>query len=83
MMNLMKWHLYFKSLEYPTNNKTLISQVQRPDDHTKDWLTLDDYKAKIIKKVEQWNNSDRILREQHGMFPEVEKTGKELYIESF
>jgi len=75
-------YLYFKSLEYPTNNKTPISQVQRPEDHPTDWLTLDDYKTKVTKKIEQWNNNDLIMSEKHGI-PADRKTGKDLYIESF
>lgn len=75
-------HIYFKSLEYPTNNKTPITQVQRPDDHPKKWLTLEDYKIKVTKKIEQWNNNDRVMSEKHGM-PSDKKTGSWLYIESF
>lgn len=75
-------YLYFKSLEFPTSNRTPITQVKRPNEHPKGWNSLEDFKTKTLEFIERWNNNNYIMSEEYNESP-IQMQPKELYIESF
>ncbi len=76
-------YFYFKSLEYPTKNKTKITQIQRPKDHLETWKTLDDFKKRLNKIYDRMRASSiTIAQRQETDVPE-QKIKSEVFIESF
>ena len=75
--------IYFKSLEYPTENEAHISQVQRPKGEDEGWQTIEDFENMLRNSIERAYNR-MVLRAER---KESEKPKKpvfsDIYIESF
>ena len=76
-------YLYFKSLEYPTINKTPISQIKRPENHPKTWRTLEDFKKRLDFFYEKRKNTSITIAQKYGTDVPDEKIKSEIYLESF
>jgi GLPGLI family protein len=76
-------YIYFKSLEYPTNNTVKISQVKRPVGHTKTWKTLDDFKARLDEIYDKMRNSSIIIAERMNSEVPEQAIKSEIFLESF
>jgi len=75
--------LYFKSLEYPTENKTNIYQVKRPKTDSKNWLNINDFETLLRNSLVKAYNGMVLRAEQKGNEKPVEPIFSEVYIESF
>lgn len=76
-------YLYFKSLEFPTKNKTRITQLKRPDDHPKNWRSLEEFKNRLDYFYNKRKNSSIIIAQKYGTDIPDEKIKSDLYLESF
>lgn len=81
--NDKEMYIYFKSIEYPTANKAIISQLKRPNDHPKTWWTKEDFKKKLDYFYEKRKNSSITLAQKYGTDVPEEKIKSEIYLESF
>lgn len=81
---LKEMYLYFKSLEYPTNNKAAISMVKRPKGQPEEWITLEDFADMLRESMEKAYNRSVLMAEQYNFDKPKEKPKmREIYIESF
>lgn len=76
-------YLYFKSLEYPTNNKTKISQVQRSENDPKGWKSIEDFEKMLRKSLVKAYNGMVLRAERNGSEKPKKPVFSEIYIESF
>lgn len=76
-------YLYFKSLEYPTDNKAVISQVQRPEGDPEGWQTIQDFEDMLRKSLVRAYNNMVLRAEKYGKDKPEKPVFKEIYIESF
>jgi len=75
--------IYFKGLEYPTDNKASIVQIKRPEDHPKNWLTLQDFKDRLDDIYEKSINSSILMAQRQGVNEPEENIKSEMLLESF
>jgi GLPGLI family protein len=78
-----KMYLYFKNLEYPTENKAAITQVQRPKGDTKGWLTIEDFERLERNSLIKAYNNMVLRAEKDGSKKPIKPVFQEIYIESF
>ncbi len=76
-------YLYFKSLEYPTKNKTAIQQVKRTTEDVKGWLTIKDFETTLRNSLTKAYNGMVLRAEKNGSDKPEKPVFKEIYIESF
>jgi GLPGLI family protein len=76
-------YLYFKSIEYPTTNKTAITQIKRLENHPKNWKTLQDFKNRLDKIYAKMKNSSITIAERLNTNVPEQKIKSEVFIESF
>lgn len=76
-------YLYFKSLEYPTDNNAAITQVQRPERDPKGWQTIEDFEDMLRKSLKKAYNGMVLRAEKNGTEKPDKPVFKEIYIESF
>jgi len=76
-------YLYFKSLEYPTKNKTRITQVNRVKSEGKAWKTIDDFEDMLRKSLIKAYNGMVLRAERNGTEKPEKPVFSEIYIESF
>lgn len=76
-------YLYFKSLEYPTDNKTLISQVKRSKNDPDGWNSIEDFEIMLRKSLVKAYNSMVLRAERNGSEKPKKPVFSEIYIESF
>ncbi len=75
--------IYFKSLEYPTNNKTPISKVQRTSNDSQGWMTIYEFKDMLVESLEKAYNKTVIMSERYGGGTPKKPVFSDVYIESF
>lgn len=75
--------LYFKSLEYPTDNKAKISQINWPKDIKENWLTLQDFKNRVEDIYEKKRDRSILIAERLGSDVPEQKIKSEVLLESF
>ncbi|MCX7546841.1 GLPGLI family protein [Xanthomarina sp. F1114] len=75
--------IYFKGLEYPTDNKASITQIKRPVDHPKNWSTLQDFKDRLDDIYEKSKNTSIIIAQKQGSNVHEQKIKSETFLESF
>ncbi len=76
-------YLYFKNVEYPTNNKAKISQVKRPEQDPRGWQSIEEYEDMLRKSLTKAYNG-MVLRAEKNRSEKPEKpVFSEIYIESF
>lgn len=76
-------YLYFKSIEYPTKSKAVISQVLSPKGSNPEWLTIKEFENLLRKSLEKAYNNTVIMSEKYGGDRPIEPKFSEVYIESF
>ena len=76
-------YLYFKNVEYPTNNKAKISQVKRAEQDPRGWQSIEEYEDMLRKSLTKAYNG-MVLRAEKNRSEKPEKpVFSEIYIESF
>lgn len=75
--------LYFKSLEYPTKNKTTIHHVKRPPEDGTEWQTIQDFETMLKNSLTKAYNGMVLRAEQNGGDKPNKPIFKDIYIESF
>lgn len=75
--------IYFKSLEFPTNNETPISKVQRTSTDSQGWMTILEFKDMLVESLERAYNKTVIMSERYGGGTPEKPVFSDVYIESF
>ncbi|WP_435138413.1 GLPGLI family protein [Formosa sp. A9] len=75
--------IYFKSLEYPTTNKTTISEVKRLETDSKDWQTIEDFENMLRNSITKAYNGMILRAEKNGSKKPEKPKFSDIYIESF
>lgn len=76
-------YIYFKSLEFPTNNQTPISNVQRTSNDSQGWMTIHEFKDMLVESLERAYNKTVIMSERYGGGTPKRPVFSDVYIESF
>lgn len=76
-------YIYFKSIEYPTENKVDITEIKRPENHYKTWNTLQDYKKRLNLIYERMRNTSITIAEKMNTDVPEQQIKSEVFIESF
>jgi GLPGLI family protein len=76
-------YLYFKSLEYPSKNKEIISQLKRLKSDSNGWQTIKDFEKMLRTSIERAHNNNIINAEKYGMKKPKKRVFSDIYIESF
>mgnify|MGYP005820024803 CR=1 FL=1 len=75
--------IYFKSLEFPTNNQTPISKVQRTPSDSQGWMNIHQFKDMLVESLEKAYNKTVIMSERYGGGTPKKPVFSDVYIESF
>lgn len=75
--------IYLKSLEFPTNNQTPISKVQRTSNDSQGWMTIHEFKDMLVESLERAYNKTVIMSERYGGGTPKKPVFSDVYIESF
>ncbi len=78
-----EFYVYFKSIEYPTSLQIDMSKIKRPDDHTKKWNTLEDYKKRLDHIYERMRNTSITIAEKMNTDVPEQQIKSEVFLESF
>lgn len=76
-------YLYFKNIEYPTENKAAITQVQRTEGDPKGWQSIKDFEEMERKSLISAYNGMILRAEKKGSEKPQKPVFQEIYIESF
>jgi GLPGLI family protein len=76
-------YLYFKNLEYPTNNNAEISQVKRPEGDPKGWQAIQDFEQMLRESLVRAYNGMVLRAEKNGTEKPEKPVFSKIYIESF
>ncbi|MFD2551925.1 GLPGLI family protein [Bizionia sediminis] len=76
-------YLYFKSLEYPTDNQTAIAQIRSYENQLISWKSLDDFKERLDKMYERMRNSSITIAQKLNTDVPEQKVKSEALLESF
>ncbi|WP_438711934.1 GLPGLI family protein [Aquimarina muelleri] len=76
-------YLYFKSLEYPTENKAIISKVQREKGDPEGWKSIQDFEDMLRNSIKRAYNRMVLRAEKKNKEKPNKPIFNEIYIESF
>lgn len=76
-------YFYFKSIEYPTTNSAIITQLKRPKDHPNTWHSLQGFKDRLDDIYEKMKINSILIAEKYNAEVPEQKIKSEAFIESF
>lgn len=80
---LEEMFIYFKSLEYPTENPTVISNIMREKSDATGWKTIQDFENMLRESLTKAYNNMVLRAEKKGKEKPKKPVFSKIYIESF